>query len=48
MKKGAHFIKQYLARIGSKGGKARASPHDKTTLIKWGKLGCRPRKKGRK
>ena len=38
-------IHQYLASIGSKGGKARAAKHDKKTLSKWGKLGGRPRKK---
>ena len=38
-------IHQYLASIGSKGGKARAAKHDKTTLSKWGKLGGRPPKK---
>lgn len=38
-------IKQYLAKIGSKGGKARAARHDKSTLSKWAKLGGRPTKK---
>jgi general stress protein YciG len=41
-------IKQYLAKIGSKGGKARAAKHDKATLRKWAKLGGRPPKKERK
>jgi len=38
-------IKQYLAKIGGKGGKARAARHDKATLSKWAKLGGRPPKK---
>ena len=38
-------VRDYLARIGSKGGKARAARHDKATLTKWAKLGGRPLKK---
>ena len=38
-------VKQYLAKIGSKGGKARAAKHDKAKLTEWAKLGGRPRKK---
>jgi len=41
-------IKEYLAKIGSKGGRARAARHDKATLSKWAKLGGRPAKKGKK
>lgn len=41
-------IRQYLSKIGSKGGKARAAKHDKGTLSKWAKLGGRPPKKGKK
>jgi general stress protein YciG len=41
-------IKQYLAKIGSKGGKARAAKHDKVTLSKWAKRGGRPPKKKEK
>lgn len=41
-------IKEYLASIGSKGGKARAAKHSKETLAKWAKLGGRPPKKGKK
>jgi len=41
-------IKQYLAKIGSKGGKSRAAKHDKATLSKWAKLGGRPRKEKQK
>ncbi len=40
-------IQQYLAKIGSKGGKVRATRYDKQTLSKWAKLGGRPPKKGR-
>lgn len=39
------MIREYLAKIGKKGGKARARKYDKTTLSKWAKLGGRPRKK---
>ena len=38
-------IKNYLAKIGSKGGQARAAKHDRASLRKWAKLGGRPRKK---
>jgi len=37
-------VRQYLAKIGSKGGKARAARHDKATLSKWAKKGGRPKK----
>jgi len=37
-------IREYLQRIGSKGGKARAAKHDKATLSKWAKKGGRPKK----
>jgi len=37
-------VKEYLARIGSKGGKVRAATHDKATLSKWARKGGRPRK----
>ena len=40
------FIREYLADIGRKGGKARARKHDKATLSKWGRKGGRPPKKG--
>ena len=39
-------IKEYLAKIGSKGGKARAARHDNAQLKAWAKLGGRPRKDG--
>jgi hypothetical protein len=38
-------VKEYLAKIGSKGGKSRAAKHDRATLRKWAKLGGRPHKK---
>jgi hypothetical protein len=37
-------IREYLAKIGRKGGKARAAKHDKAALSKWAKLGGRPPK----
>jgi hypothetical protein len=40
------LIRDYLAEIGSKGGKARAAKHSKANLRKWAKLGGRPPKKG--
>jgi hypothetical protein len=40
-------VKLYLARIASKGGKARAEKYDKATLSKWAKKGGRP-KSGKK
>ena len=40
-------IRQYLAKIGSKGGKTRAEKYDKATLSKWAKKGGRPPKKGK-
>jgi general stress protein YciG len=48
MKDKAQVLKQYLSRIGSKGGKARAEKYDKATLSKWAKKGGRPPKKGKK
>lgn len=38
------IIREFLARAGSKGGKARAKRYDKATLSKWAKKGGRPRK----
>jgi general stress protein YciG len=40
------LIREYLASIGRKGGKSRASKYDKKTLSKWAKKGGRPPKKG--
>jgi hypothetical protein len=37
-------IREYLAKIGSKGGKGRAKRHSKAQLSKWAKLGGRPPK----
>jgi general stress protein YciG len=42
------IIREFLAKAGRKGGKARAARHDKATLSKWGKKGGRPSKKGKK
>lgn len=47
MKDKDEAIKQYLARIGSKGGKVRASRYDEATLREWGRKGGRPRKRGK-
>jgi hypothetical protein len=38
------LISKYLAKIGSKGGKARAAKHDNKQLSAWAKKGGRPRK----
>ena len=40
-------IREYLAKIGHKGGKARAAKYDKKTLRRWAKLGGRPPKKAK-
>jgi len=40
------MIREYLASIGRKGGKARAARYDKMTLSKWARKGGRPPKKG--
>jgi hypothetical protein len=37
-------VLEYLAKIGSKGGKSRAKRYDRATLRKWARLGGRPRK----
>ncbi len=41
----ANVIREYLAKIGRKGGKSRAKKYDKVTLSRWAKLGGRPPKK---
>jgi hypothetical protein len=41
-------VRQYLATIGSKGGKARAAKYGKAALSRWAKKGGRPRKKEKK
>jgi general stress protein YciG len=38
------MIREYLASIGRKGGKARAAKYDRSTLSKWAKKGGRPPK----
>jgi general stress protein YciG len=40
------MIREYLASIGRKGGKARAAKYDKAILSKWARRGGRPPKKG--
>jgi general stress protein YciG len=42
------MLREYLASLGRKGGKARAAKHDKATLSKWAKKGGRPPKRGGK
>ena len=39
------MIREYLAKIGSEGGKARAAKYNRSTLSKWARLGGRPPKK---
>ncbi len=41
------IVREFLAQIGRKGGKARARKYNKATLSKWAKLGGRPPKKGK-
>jgi len=40
------IVREFLKRVGSKGGKARAEKYDKAMLSKWAKRGGRPPKKG--
>lgn len=40
------MIREYLAKMGRKGGNARAAKYDKATLSRWARLGGRPPKKG--
>jgi hypothetical protein len=40
------MLSEYLAKLGRKGGKARAAKYDKGTLSKWAKKGGRPPKEG--
>jgi general stress protein YciG len=42
------IIREFLAKAGRKGGKARAARHDKATLSKWGRKGGRPPKEEKK
>jgi general stress protein YciG len=46
MKANDKMIRDYLASIGRKGGKARGAKYDKATLSKWAKKGGRPPRKG--
>jgi general stress protein YciG len=41
-------IREYLSKIGKRGGTARAAKFDKATLSTWAKKGGRPPKKDRK
>jgi hypothetical protein len=41
------ILEDYLKKIGSKGGRARAAKYDRKTLSKWAKLGGRPKKEAR-
>jgi hypothetical protein len=41
------LLRRHLAKLGKKGGKARAAKYSKATLSKWSKLGGRPPKKPR-
>ena len=40
-------IAAYLAKLGRKGGRARAAKYDRETLSGWAKKGGRPRKEKR-
>jgi len=40
------LLRDYLRKLGRKGGKARAAKYNKRTLSKWAKLGGRPPEKG--
>ena len=42
------IVREFLANIGRKGGKARARKYGKKTLSKWARRGGRPKKKGEK
>jgi len=41
-------IREFLKRVGRKGGRARAKKYDKATLSKWAKKGGRPKGNGKK
>jgi general stress protein YciG len=38
-------VREFLARAGKRGGRARARMYDKATLSKWARKGGRPPKK---
>jgi hypothetical protein len=48
MKNERDIVREFLAKAGSKGGKARAAKHSKATLSKWAKKGGRPKSSGKK
>lgn len=39
------MLREHFAKLGRKGGRARAAKYGKTTLSKWAKKGGRPPKK---
>jgi general stress protein YciG len=41
-------LREHLAKLGRKGGKARAAKYDRATLSKWAKKGGRPPKEGKR
>jgi hypothetical protein len=43
----AKALREHLAKLGRKGGKARAAKYGKATLSKWAKKGGRPPKEGK-
>lgn len=40
-------VREFLAKVGARGGKARAAKYPKSTLRKWAKKGGRPPKTGK-
>jgi hypothetical protein len=42
------LLREYLRKLGRKGGKARAAKYNKKTLSRWAKLGGRPPETGDK
>ena len=43
-KEADEILKNYLRKLGQKGGQARAKRHSKKQLQEWARLGGRPRK----
>ena len=41
-------VLEFFRKTGSKGGKARASKHSKRQLSEWGKMGGRPKGRGKR
>ena len=42
------MLREYLTKLGRKGGRARAAKYGKATLSKWAKKGGRPQKEGKR